>query len=64
MRLTLSILGIELDISLGPVASDEPEAIDHGSVTSYPVGFAPSVEPDWEKPLNRYDEPGEDYEDV
>lgn len=65
MRLTqaLSWFGLEvsLDFYVGPTTvDDEPEPVcEAGSYTSTVIGFAPSVEPDWEKPLNRYDEPDE-----
>lgn len=61
MRLTLCWFGMELDLYLGETRVDEePELVfEAGSYTSQPVGFCPSIEPDWEKPLNRLD-PGDD----
>lgn len=65
MRLTqaLSWFGFEvsLDFYLGPTTvDDEPETVfEAGSYTSTPIGFCPSIVPDWEKPLNGYDEPDE-----
>lgn len=61
MRVQVAWFGLELDFYLGPTTvDDEPEdCTGAGSFTSQPVGFCPSVEPDWEKPLNRYDEPDE-----
>lgn len=61
MRLTLCLAGFELDFYLGETrVDDEPEPVfEAGSWTSNPVGFCHSIEPDWEKPLNRYDEPAE-----
>ena len=50
MRLTLTVLGIELDLSLG-LATTEPEAeapVDQGYTTSTPTGFTA-----------RYDQPDE-----
>lgn len=71
MRLSIAILGWELDLSLAPenVTDDEITAEfgpyqDAGSTGSYPIGYAPSPQPEWVRPLNRYDEPSEGDEDV
>lgn len=54
---------MELDFYLGETrVDDEPEYLpyqDAGTTGSTVVGFVRSVEPDWERPLNRYDEPAE-----
>lgn len=61
MRLTIHFLGVEVfDIAVNESDAVEPEEVDpRGDVVSYPIGYAPSPQPDWEKPLNRYDEPSE-----
>lgn len=66
MRLTLAWFGYELDFSLGPTTvDDEAEPVTvRGDSVSIPIGYAPSPPPEWEKPLNRYDEPSEADEDV
>lgn len=52
------------------IEDDEPEAEefetyqDAGTTGSTPIGFAPSPQPEWERPLNGYDEPDEGDEDV
>lgn len=67
MRVQVAWFGLELDFYLGPTTVDDECACtesgtDPGSFTSNPVGFCHSIEPDWEKPLNRLD-PGDDDED-
>lgn len=66
MRLTLCWFGFELDISLGPTTVDDEPAcsLDGGTTSSYPIGYAPTPHPSWERPLNQWDEPSEDSEDV
>lgn len=51
MRLTLTLCGFELDITLGRETSDEPGcSLDGGTTASYPVGFVRSILPDWDDP--------------
>ena len=50
------------DLHVGPMADDEDvqeTCTDAGSFTSQPVGFCPSIVPDWERTLTGYDEPDE-----
>lgn len=48
MRLTLQLLGLELDVTLGPADAPSPAPDDQGAslnggtTASYPVGYAPS----------------------
>lgn len=69
MRLAFSLFGFEVwavEASAATVevfAEENPCETEAGSFTSYPVGFAPNIVPDWEKSLTSYDEPGDDDED-
>lgn len=70
MRIQVAWFGMELDFYLGPTTVDddpEPESVeDHrASFTSYPVGFAPSVTPEWEIPPSYHTfDPGDEDEDT
>ena len=74
MRLTLHLLGVEVfDLAFGlqetykplEVSDDEFESYqDAGTTGSTPIGFCHSPQPEWERPLNRYDEPAEGDEDA
>lgn len=48
MRLTLSLLGFELDVTLGRVDTNTDDGDHRGSFTSYPVGFVRDPEVPWE----------------
>lgn len=72
MRLTLTWFGLEVDLYLGPSTVDD-DVLDSvqdtpdtspGSFTSCPVGFTANINPNWERPLNGWDEPSEGDEDV
>ena len=67
MRVTISLLGFTLDLTLGRDRDDEPEFDEYqdaGTTSAYPIGFAQTPHPGWERPLNTFDEPGEGDEDV
>lgn len=66
MRLTFEALGISLDISIcrTDAVQESVQDDDRGFCTSYPVGFVRSLGPDWERPLNTFDEPSEGDEDT
>jgi hypothetical protein len=48
MRLTLSIAGFNLDVTLGRETQDPIEDDAPGSYTSYPVGFVRDPDVPWE----------------
>ena len=66
MRLTLQLLGLELDITFGPQDTDAsaPCSLDGGTTASYPVGFVRSIMPNWDDPGSFHtldpDDPNED----
>lgn len=67
MRLSIELFGYEL--TFGPAVEAECESEfepyqDAGSTGSWPIGFARTPHPGWEKSLNTWDEPSEDTEDV
>lgn len=77
MHVDVCWFGLELDFRadltgvsfyLGRTTVDDDVAPDpvpvRGDSVSIPIGYAPSPQPDWEKPLNRWDEPDESTEDV
>lgn len=68
MRLTLHLLGVEVfDLAINEPTESEAEFDpyqDAGTTGCTVIGFAPSAQPEWERPLNRYDEPDEGSEDV
>ncbi len=57
------LTGVSFYLGMSTV-DDEPEPDSRGDVVGTFIGFAPSAQPDWEKPLNRYDEPSEGDEDT
>lgn len=65
MRLTLQLLGLELDVTFGPVGSDEVvEADPRGDTLSTPLGFTRSACPEWEVPGSYHQfDPEPDSED-
>lgn len=67
MRLTLTLGGFELDLTLGRETQDADDDvyIDRGYLTSYPVGFVRDPDVPWEDrgSLHQFD-PEPDSEDV
>ena len=65
MRLTLTLLGLELDLSLGrPTADEEPDPLrDLGTTGCYPITFAGAYDVPEEVPYQQHtpawDEPDE-----
>lgn len=67
MRLSIELFGYELTFGPAVECDDEPEFEpyqDAGTTGSTPIGFCHSPQPEWVRPLNRYDEPSEGDEDV
>lgn len=67
MRLSIELFGYELTFGPAAEVDDEPEFEpyqDAGSTSAYPIGFAQTPHPGWEKSLNTWDEPSEGDEDV
>ena len=68
MRWVVRVFGLEVfavEADDDPAACDcEDEYTDAGTTGAYPIGFAPTPHPGWERPLNTFDEPGEGDEDV
>lgn len=66
MRLTLSLLGYELDFTFGPRSDDTGThcSLDGGTTSSYPVGFVRSILPNWDDPGSYHTlDPDDDNED-
>jgi hypothetical protein len=66
MRLTLSLLGFELDVTLGRETepADDDVWVDCGTTVSTPVGFVrPEIPWDADCPVHQFD-PGDGDEDT
>jgi hypothetical protein len=66
MRLTLTLLGLELDLTLGRQTPDTDDDVwvDCGATGSTPVGFTRSPHPEWDAPGSYHQfDPDDDSED-